>query len=214
MANLDLLWANCVELVKDRINSRSFWEAVEAVSPVVLENDVLVIGLDPSEFNRATHIQQSAHMAAITQVVEEMFNRKTQVRLIEGTTVAEWEAVKVREQRVAAMKQATVARQTVQHVVSDSWEALYDQIARLAQRSPNRALPQGKARFANEALYVLVEAMEELYQDDADEMTERSLARALDRIAGASEIPAAVLGFELERLRAWRRADVESQPEE
>ena len=52
--------------------------------------------------------------------------------------------------------------------------------------------------------------MDTLYPEGADEPTERSLARVLDRIANASEIPAAVLAFELERLRAWRKAEAEA----
>ena len=63
---------------------------------------------------------------------------------------------------------------------------------------------------ANEALYLLVDAMDALYPEDPDEHAERSLARILDRIANASEIPAAVLAFELERLRAWRKAEADA----
>src|SRR5262249_19775135 len=89
----------------------------------------------------------------------------------------------------------------------EGWEGILDQINHLYAQTPFRSLPQGKARFANEALYQLVEAMDTLYPDDAEENTERSLARALERIAGSAEIPAPVLAFELERLRAWRRSE-------
>jgi hypothetical protein len=129
------------------------------------------------------------------------------VRLIEGTSLADWEAVKDRDARVAAMKQQTTTRRIAEEVNTDSWDALYDQIARLYAMTPHRSLPQGKARYANEALYMLVEAMDTLYSDDPDELTERSLARVLERIANAAEIPAPMLAFELERLRAWRRAE-------
>lgn len=206
-AALPTLWANCVERLKDKINNRSFWEAIEVTRPVTIENSTLIIGLDAINFNRATHIQQVSTMHTVHETVKEVFQQPLQVRLIEGTSLADWESIKEREARVAAMKQQTTVRKVVEEVNTDSWDALYEQIARLYAMTSHRSLPQGKARYANEALYMLVEAMDSLYNDDGDEASERSLARVLDRIANASEIPAPMLAFELERLRAWRKAE-------
>lgn len=212
-AALKMLWINCVERLKDRINSRSFWEALEQTHPITVESNVLIIGLDSQNFNRATHLQQVSNMHAITEVVQELFNEPLQLRLIEGTTLQDWETTKERDVRVAAMKQAGTSR----HIKEDSqltgWDGLYEHIARLYMQTPQRSLPQGKARYANDALYTLAEAMDTLYPDNADETTERSLARMLERIANASDIPAPVLAFELERLRAWRKAGLESAME-
>ncbi|MCS6777480.1 MAG: hypothetical protein RMJ43_12825 [Chloroherpetonaceae bacterium] len=206
-AALPTLWANCVERLKDRVNNRSFWEAIEATQPITIEDSTLIIGLDALNFNLASHIQQTATMHAVNETVREVFQQPLQVRLIEGTTLADWEMLKEREAQLAASRQQSEVRPAPVDVHADSWDALYDQIARLYATTPYRSLPQGKARYANEALYTLVEAMDTLYPADADEMTERSLARILDRIAGASEIPASVLAFELERLRAWRKSE-------
>ena len=52
--------------------------------------------------------------------------------------------------------------------------------------------------------------MDTLYPDEPDDVTERSLARTLERISNSSEIPASVLAFELERLRAWRKGGQEA----
>jgi hypothetical protein len=206
-ASLPTLWANCVERLKDRVNNRSFWEAIEQTHPITIENDTLIIGLEAVNFNHASHIQQTSTLHTIMQTVKEVFNQPLQVRLIEGANLADWEAVKERDARIAAMKQQTVTRKVTEDVNSESWDALYDHIARLYAQTPHRSLPQGKARYANEALYLLVEAMDTLYPDEADEVTERSLARILERIANASEIPSPMLAFELERLRAWRRSE-------
>lgn len=209
-ASLPVLWANCVEVLKDRVNNRSFWEALEATRPITVEGNTLIIGLDTPNFNRASHLQQISNMTAIQAVVRERFNHPLQVRLIEGTTLADWETTKERDARVAAMHQATTARRTVETEQTDNWEALYEYIGRLYAQTPNRSLPQTKARYANEALYTLVEAMDTLYPDDPDEATERNLARVLERIGVASDIPAPVLAFELERLRAWRKSATET----
>lgn len=206
-AALPTLWANCVERLKDRVNNRSFWEAIEATQPITIEDSILIIGLDALNFNLASHILQTATMHAVSETVREVFQQPLQVRLIEGTTLADWEMLKEREARLAAARQQPEVHAAPVEAPANSWDALYDQIARLYATTPYRSLPQGKARYAVEALYTLVEAMDTLYPPDADEMTERSLARILDRIAGASEIPASVLAFELERMRAWRKSE-------
>jgi hypothetical protein len=211
-ASLPMLWSNCVERLKDRINQRSFWEAVEQARPITIENDTLVIGLESGNYNLASHLQQAAHWNAILQTVSAVFGQPLHVRLIEGTTLADWDATKARDARVAEMKQTAATRQQAEFLQIEGWESVLEQIARLYSQMPYRTMPQGKARFANEALYMVVEAMDTLYPDDADEAAERSLARTLDRIAHSSEIPAPVLAFELERLRAWRRASAETEP--
>ena len=208
--SLNVLWANCVDRLKDRINNRSFWEAIELTQAITIENGTLVVGLPAEEYNRVSHIQQTSTLHTVTNVVQELFRQPLQVRVVEGTSPADWEAFKEREARAAAMRQAAVIpRPVTTDGVADSWEALYEQMARLYAQTPHRSLAQGKARYANEALYILVEAMDWLYTDPPDEQMERSLARTLERIANASEMPSSVLAFELERLRAWRRASAE-----
>jgi hypothetical protein len=209
-AALKMLWVNCVERLKDRINNRTFWEALEQTRPIIIEGNILIMGLDAQNFNRASSLQQVTNMHAIMEVVSELFNHPLQVRLIEGTTLQDWETTKENDVRIAAMKQASTTRGIKQDRESTGWEGLYEQVARLYVQTPNRSLPQGKARYANDALYSLAEAMDTLYNDNPDEHAERSLARTLERIGNSSDIPASVLAFELERLRAWRKAGMET----
>ena len=202
--SLPLLWANCVDRLKDRVNSRSFWEALEATQPITIEDDTLIIGLDSPNFNLASHIRQTQAYNAVKNTVAELFGRPLNVRLIEGTTQEDWEATRSREQQAAAARAAEGVRREDLTVSHDSWEALIEQVARLYSTFANRSLPQVKARYANEALYAVAEAMDTLYPEPADDLTERSLARVLERIATVAEIPAPMLAFELERLRAYR----------
>ncbi len=206
-AALPEMWATCVERLIDRVNNRSLWEALEHTHVITIENDVLIVGMEAGDFHRATHIQQSMIFPTVRQVIREVFAEPLELRLIEGTTLEDWQSTKSADARVAAMRQAAPRQSAVETSGANSWETLYDHIARLFAQSPMRALPQGKARYANEALYAVLEAMETLYPAEPDDATERSLARAIDRIANVSEIPASVLAFELERLRAWSKAN-------
>ena len=204
-ASLSALWAQCVTLLKDRVSNRSFWEAIELTHAVTIENDTLIIGLDSLNFNRSSHITQAFALAAITQVVGEVFGRTLQVRLIDGTTLAEWENVKAHAVRVLAMQKQTNVRKISESSQTNTWDSLADRVTQMYTATPQRTFPQVKARYVTEALYFIVEAMDELYSDEPDELTERSLAKVIDRIANAVEMPATMVAYELERLRAWRR---------
>ena len=203
-AALNVLWANCVERLKDRSTSQPFWEALENCKPITLEDGVLILGLSVSKSNLMGYLQQSANQHIMREVTQELFNQNLVVRVIEGDTADDWSLVKARELRVAAIRSDDGKSRMVSDRQAEGWDGLYEQIARLYAQSPMRAMPQGKARYANEALYVVSEAMDNLYGAQPDEIAERGLARVLERIANASDIPASVLAFELERLRAWR----------
>ena len=207
------LWAACVDRLKDRINNRSVWEALEQTAPVGVEGDTLIIGMETENFNQATHIQQHSLQPVIQETITEIFRQPLKMQIIEGLTAADWEAHKAHDAKIAAIRKEASAR-PIQAVAptatmerSGSWDALYENVSHLYSSIPFRTLPQGRARFANEALYLLVETMETLYAENADESVERALARILDRVSGLSEIPSVVIAFELERLRAWRKSE-------
>ena len=178
-STLPLLWAKCVEQLKDRVNGRSFWEALEQCRPLALEENTLVLGMDTMHYNLATHLQQPAHMHAIQAVIQEVFQQTLAIRVIEGAVPHDWEIVRARDQRVAASKATAGQQQQKQEVVLDGWDSLYEYIARLYAQTPNRSMPQGKARYLNDALYALAEAMDKIYPEDPDELAERGLARVL-----------------------------------
>src|SRR5579859_3401636 len=157
-AALVLLWANCVERLKDRINNRSFWEAVENCQPITIESDFLILGMATERYHLATHMQQVSHAHVVAQTVQELFNQPLQVRVIEGTTPKDWEATKEHDARIAALRLAAATREIRRDVRSEGWDGVYESIARLYMQTPMRALPQGKARYVNDALYTLAEA--------------------------------------------------------
>ena len=214
--SLTPLWAACVDRLKDRINNRSVWEALEQTAPVGVEDDLLIIGMETENFNQATHIQQNSLQPVIQSTITEIFRKPLHLILIEGLTAADWEARKAHDAKIAAIRKEAANRpiQTAAPTVimerSGSWDALYETLSHLYSTIPFRTLPQGRARFANEALYLLVETMETLYPENADESVERALARILERVSGLSEIPPVVIAFELERLRAWRKSEHEA----
>src|SRR5690349_14743533 len=110
---LPALWAKCVTRLKDKVNNRSFWEAIEKTQAIAVEQDTLIIGLDFANFNQATHIQQTSVQHQLQTTIAEVFGKPLKLRLIEGSTLADWESVKQRDERVAAMQHSVSVRREV-----------------------------------------------------------------------------------------------------
>jgi hypothetical protein len=199
------VWQQTVSLCKDRVNSRSFWEALEQAVAITIEDDTLIIGLRPEIFNLAGHLNVSEHRNAVEQAAGSILGRRVSLRIIEGDTMADWLNRKARDARVAAHREATYERRDQQMAEAQSWDSLYDYVARAYSGTPLRSLPQSRARYTTEMVYVIAEAMDQLYPERPDENTERLLARVIDRVATNVELPSTLVAMEIERLRAWKR---------
>lgn len=201
------IWSKTVDIVKDRVNNRSFWEALEQAVGITLEDDLFIIGLNPRIFNHAGHLTVSDHRNAIERALSEIVGRPVRTRVIEGDTLEDWANTKKRDARVAASREATYERRAREEAAAASWDTLLEQIARTYSNLPLRQLPQVKARFLTDMLYAVSDAMDALYPAQPDEASERHLARVIDKVAGGAEVPPALVALELERLRAWRRQE-------
>lgn len=199
------LWAATVDRVKDRVNSRSLWETMEKVVGITIENGIFIIGLDSRFFNEAGHVQRSDHKNIIESTVSSLAGTPLKIRIIEGTTLADWTTTKKNEERIAAMRETTYERRDRQDAEAQNWDTLYEYVSRIFSNTPMRQLPQIRARYLTDMLYVLSDALNQLYPEQPDEQTERQFARVLDRVAQNADVPPSLLALELERLRAWQK---------
>ncbi|MEP6755869.1 MAG: hypothetical protein ABJA67_10235 [Chthonomonadales bacterium] len=199
------IWAQTVDQVKRKVNNISFWEALEHTVPVTLEGDVLVLGLPPNAGGDAGHFARAEHRNAIDVAASQFAGRKISFRLIDGCTLGDWEATKVRDQRAAAARETTYVKRDSESAQTQNWEVLYEYAARCYSNVQFRNLPQGKARYLTDMLYVMSDAVTQLNLDPTDEYGNRQLARTIDRVAHNAEVPPALVALELERLRAWQK---------
>lgn len=199
------LWQQTVGLCKDRVNSRSFWEALERAVAIAVEDGTLIIGLKAEIFNQAGHLNVSEHRNAIETSASAAWGQPLRIRIIEGDTLADWESRKKRDARVAAHREASYDRRDQQAAEAQSWDSLYEYVARAYSATPLRSLPQARARYVTDMLYVIVDAMDQLFPAEPDEAVERLLARVIERVATNVEMPATLVALEVERLRAWRK---------
>jgi hypothetical protein len=199
------IWQQTVRKSKDIINHRSFWEALEKSVAITLEDDTMVIGMPPSASNLASFLTVSDHKNAIDRTLAEITGRPVRMRLIHGHTVGDWANTKERDQRVQEMQKTVYKRKDREAAEAQSWDALYELAARNYTNTRMRQLPQGKARYLNEMLSELIEAMTELYPEEPDEFTERQLARVIDRVANSADLSSTVVAIELNRLWQARK---------
>jgi len=199
------LWKKTEGRVKDRINNRSLWEVLEKAVGLTIEDDVFIVGLNAHVFNEAGHINVSEHKNAVEQAASALAGRPLKVRVIEGDTMADWITTKQRDERVAKMKAVTYERRDHQEAVAQNWDTLYDYVSRAYSNLPMRSMPQSKSRYLTDMLYVLSDALAQLYSDNPDESTERMFARVVEKVASNAEVPSTLVALELDRLRAWQK---------
>ena len=72
-----------------------------------------------------------------------------------------------------------------------SWETIYEQLSRKYAATPNRSLPQNRARFFMDAVTIVAQALQE--QPVTDDLSERQFARCIERIAQYSEVPSTIV---------------------
>lgn len=203
------LWPQVVDRVKDRVNSRSLWETMEKAVGIAIENGALIVGLNSRVFNEAGHMTTSEHRNAIETAASALAGTPLKLRIIEGDTLADWAATQKRDERVAALREATYERRDKQEAASQNWDQLYDYASRAYSHLAMRQLPQMKARYLTDMLYTLAEAMTTLYPDNPDDNTERLFARVIDKVASNADVPPTLVALELDRLRAWQKQSAE-----
>lgn len=204
MADMDLvrrLWAAAAEDAKKAAVAPAFYRAIEKVVPVAWEDGVFVIGLASD----ADGTLQSALKAGENQLKIEAALRVVsadaalKLRLIEGTTAADWAAAKARDAAERAEVARLAERKTVATAApSANWDGVMDQVMKLWADTESRNMAVGKARFLSAALNLVDQAMDTVGAAD-----DRALTRVLERIGSSTGSDPAVLALLLlERRRA------------
>lgn len=199
--NAQELWSQAVPAIKDRVNHRSLWETCEKTVGLAIDEDTLILGLNPRFFNQAGHMNVSEHRNAIELTLSKLAGRPLTFRIIEGDTPDDWALTQKRDARVSAMREANYDRRDKQEAESQSWDSLMDYIARTYSGTHMRSMPQNRAKFFRDALRVVADTMEKLYTANPDENTERHLARIIEKLAHSADLPATYVALELDRVR-------------
>jgi hypothetical protein len=196
------LWKQASDQVKDRVTHMSLWLTMEQAVGLVIEDDTLILALPSRSINRASYLLSPEHRNAIEKALSRSAGRAMAFRVIEGESVADWEIVKKREDRVRAMREAAYDRDDRKVERAQSWDEVVEGAARAWSACNLRALPQTKARYVRAMANVIVEAIERLCPSGPDEASERLIAKVIDRVATNADVAPTVVALEIERLQS------------
>jgi len=201
------VWLEAVERVKDRTLAPTLWRALEMGVGVTAEGDFFVVGFPPSDTPMSGYLTSSDHRIIIEQVLTELLGNPTRLKVIEGTTLADYEAHKKREAVAEETRRVTQERKHVERAAERQWEAVAEQCSRKYANTPLRQLPQVRAQYLLEAVQIISEEMDRIHPDGKlDEIGHRALARVIERVATLADLPSAAVGLELVRVRRAKRA--------
>lgn len=205
--DMNKVWNKVVDAVKLKVIHPTLWITLEAAIPLVVEDDTLVVGFPPSHTHLRGHLTVSEHKNAIEVALTEFAGRRLNLRVIEGETLQDWAHVKQKETHIREMRETDSAKKKSAAAIAKEWENLFETAGRRYANLHLRGLPQNRAKYVGEMIKRISETMDELIPEGtpSDEVTERSLARVIERVGAVTETPPTWIALELLRYRASRK---------
>jgi len=206
-AEIDInnVWNKVVDRVKMTVIHPTLWKALEAGIPVTIEEGQFVVGFPPGSYHMSGHLTISEHKNAIQTAIKAFSGSSLDLRVIEGDSLQDWHAVKEKEVRSQALRDASYQKSQDAAAVTKAWENLFENVGRRYASMQLRGLPQMRAKFIVEMLKRISDAIDELMPDPPDELSERSLARVIERVGTMVESPSSMIALELMRYRAAKK---------
>ena len=203
------IWKEATDVVlirSDRFGPLN--QAMQATLPICLDGSLLVLTIPGSERHLAGHMETAANHNSITNALEMVYGQPVEFRLIDGSTLEDWEALKAaatasRNAQRGRAAPTTSAPPSSARAGEGAWDDLIQRIHRSYQELPSRQYPQSKARFAREVMRQIARTEEDLkYAEEANEETnERNLARVLERLGSVIDLSPVFLAVIYESLK-------------
>lgn len=187
------VWKVALPSILGQVTGRGVWAALNAAVPVVFEDGVYVLGLHLRDSELGGHLRMPATSRLIEQVISKQLGVPVRVRVIEGTSVQDYELVKRRDVERRRLQDAELQKMRQELESRTSWDGVYEQLSRRYAAVSNKSLPQNRARFFAEAIELIAEARKET--TNFDDTAERTFARCLERLAQYTEIPSAIVAM-------------------
>jgi len=128
---------------------------------------------------------------------------KTQLRVIEGVTEADWHTVQRRDAERRRLQEQAMDRLRQESEARTSWDTIYEQLSRKYAAIQNKSMPQNRAKFFIEAVEYIADARSRITTDD--DLSERNYARCLERVSQYTELPSVLVALKV--LEAMGESD-------
>ncbi|AIE86229.1 hypothetical protein [Fimbriimonas ginsengisoli] len=193
MADMAEVWKQALPVILNQVSGRGVWAALNAARPVAFEDGMLVLGLASQDSELAGHLRIPATNRLMENVISRGIGSPTRVRIIDGTTPADYEVVKRRDAERRRLQEAEMVKMRRELEAGSSWDSVYDQLSRRFAAVTNKSLPQNRARFFVEAIELIADTRKGM--TNFDDMAERTFARCLERVAQYCEIPSPIVAM-------------------
>jgi hypothetical protein len=195
MADLAAIWKESLPSILSGVTGRGVWTALNSATPVILEDGVFVLGVSTRDSELGGHLRMPSTSQLIERTLTSKLGNPTKLRVIDGTTVQDWELVKRRDVERRRLQEAELTKMRAEMASKSSWDAIYEQLSRRFAAVTNKSLPQNRARFFEEAVSIIAEARKD--QSAFDELGERNFARCLERVAQYTEVSSVIVAKEV-----------------
>jgi hypothetical protein len=195
MAEVAEIWGKVLPTVKQGVTGVGVWTALNSAKPIIFEDSMFVVGVPHEESELAGHLKLASTKRLIEQTLTAEIGSPVQFRIIEGTTLGDWDVEKRRDAEKKRLNEQAMTKLRAELQARSSWDQVYEQLSRKYAAVANKSLPQNRARFFEEGVELVVQARKD--QTNFDEMQERNFARCLERLAQYSEVPSALVAKEV-----------------
>jgi hypothetical protein len=205
-ADAQKAWLAAVERVKDQTLAPTLWRALEMGHGIDFEDGFFIVGFPPSDAPMAGYLRSSEHKMVIEKSITEILGTPAQVRIIEGTTQADFEHFKKREIAAEQNRVAATQRKQVERAFEASWELVSEQCSRKYANTALRQLPQVRGQFIFESVQIIADSMDRIHPDGKiNEYGHRAIARVIEKVATLGDVPGATVAMELVRVMSAKK---------
>lgn len=186
-------WRLIRERVKQKVTGRTLYRALDALQLVTIEGETVVLGLPYEEYSLAGHLNAPTVRRELEQAIEDAYAFRPQVVIIEGTTLNDWQLHQRKQEEMRRLSEQGVRRREAETRAFTDWETVYEQVGRKFAETPGRSLAINRARYLNEVLAFVREALQRLPLET--ELDERQFNRVVERIADNAQVPSALVAW-------------------
>jgi glutathionyl-hydroquinone reductase len=167
-----------------------------------MEGDEFILGFSGGDMPMATHLRSSQHRGIIEQCISDAVKKKVRLRIIEGTTLADYDNFKKLKAMAEASRSTMSDRREQERQLERAWEELAEKVTRSYARLELRQLAQTRAAFMRQAFEMINEAVNRVgYTNESEEAHKRGLGRVFEKLSTVMEVPSTMLAYEFFRLR-------------
>ena len=195
--NLTAVWEYARKLMfdwSDRVTPTL--QAMNVAVPITLDDSTLILGMDARIHNLSSHLQVPAQRADIKRALKVASGQDLDFRVIEGTSIEDWNRLKSGPGAVPAVTVAATDR------TSGVWEELSFKMHNAYKDLKQKQNPLVRVRFFDRMLdEVMTSADRAKSEEHTDEGFQRHLAQALERLAAMADLAPTVVALEYLRRR-------------